>query len=524
MTPEELVLLALAIPFLGALAIPLAHRAPNVRETITLVTAGALFTTILLLLRAFLDGARPATAGLEVVPGLAIAFAVEPLGMVFACVASTLWVLNSVYSIGYMRGNNEPRQTSFYVCFAVALSATMGIAFAGNLFTLFLFYEMLTLSTYPLVVHKGDEKAKKAGRVYLMLLVGTSMLLMLPGIVWTASVAGTLDFTPGGILAGKASPLLTGILLGLFAFGIGKAALMPIHYWLPTAMVAPTPVSALLHAVAVVKAGVFSVTKVVVYIFGVDFLAETGSSQWLVFVAAFTLVMASVIAMSKDNLKARLAYSTVSQLAYVVLAAALVVPAGIMAAGTQIAMHAVGKITLFFCAGAIYTAAHKTEISDMVGIGRRMPVTMFAFLIGSLSIIGLPPLGGAWTKWYLMLASVESEHLFVAVVLLVSSLLNVAYLLPIVARGYFLPPRDARGGKVAIEEAPLACLVPLCITAALCVVLFFAVAPLESILGELVAPADAAIEAPQTPAGAPAEAGAEASGGGGLPLEAEEAE
>lgn len=486
MTPEELVLLALAVPFLGALAIPLAHHAPNVRETITLAAAGGLFATVALILGAFLDGARPATGALEVVPGLEIAFAVEPLGMIFACVASTLWILNSVYSIGYMRGNGEPRQTSFYVCFAIALSSTMGIAFAGNLFTLFLFYEILSLSTYPLVVHKGSEAAKKAGRIYLLLLIGTSMLLMLPGIVWTAAIAGTLDFTPGGILAGNASPLMAGILLALFAFGIGKAALMPIHYWLPAAMVAPTPVSALLHAVAVVKAGVFSVTKVVVYVFGVDFLAETGASQWLVFVAAFTLVMASVIALSKDNLKARLAYSTVSQLAYVVLGAALVAPASIVGAGLHIAMHAAGKITLFFCAGAIYVATHRTEVSQLDGIGRRMPFTMAAFFIGALCVIGVPPLGGIWSKWYFMLGSYESGYGFVVGVLMLSTVLNVAYLLPPVVRAFLKPAKDDHAG--GIEEAPVACVVPLLITAMFCVLLFFGAGTIAEILGEIVQP------------------------------------
>lgn len=488
MTSGDLVLLALAIPFVAALLIPLAHRVPNVREAITLIAAVALFADVMAILGRVLAGERPVAGDMEIMPGLEIGFLVEPLGMIFACVASTLWIVNSIYSIGYMRGNEEPRQTSFYVCFAVALGATVGIAFAGNLFTLFLFYELLTLSTYPLVVHKANDEAKAAGRVYLLMLLGTSMVLLLPAIIWIAFVAGTLDFTPGGILAGKASPLLTGILLALCAFGIGKAALMPIHYWLPAAMVAPTPVSALLHAVAVVKAGVFTLTKVVVYIFGVDFLAETGASQWLVYVASFTLVMASVVALSKDNLKARLAYSTVSQLAYVVLGAALVTSASVVGAGLQIAMHAVGKITLFFCAGAIYTAAHKTEISDMVGIGRVMPITLAAFFIGALSIIGLPPLGGAWTKWYLSLGAVEAGDLFVIGVLLASSLLNVAYLLPIVARGFFLPPPGRKDqGRIAIKEAPLACLIPLCITALLCVVLFFQSGPIEELLNQIVA-------------------------------------
>jgi len=205
-----------------------------------------------------------------------------------------------------------------------------------------------------------------------------------------------------------------------------------MHRWLPAAMVAPTPVSALLHAVAVVKAGVFTVVKVIVYIFGAEFLRESGTGDWLMYIAGATVLLASFIAMTKDNLKARLAYSTVSQLSYVILGAALFTPLGIVGGAMHIAMHALGKITLFFCAGAIYVASGKTEISDMKGIGRVMPVTMFAFLIGSLSVIGLPPLGGAWSKYYLALGAVESGELVFVAVLMISSLLNIAYLLPVI--------------------------------------------------------------------------------------------
>jgi multicomponent Na+:H+ antiporter subunit D len=302
MTDAALILLCLLIPAAGTIAIAMASNAPNVRETITLATAAALFIMVLQLASRIFEGARPETSLLTIVDGVDIAFSVEPLGMLFALIASGLWIVNSIYSIGYMRGNNEPRQTQFYMCFAVAIVSSIGVAFAANLITLFLFYEALTLSTYPLVTHKGDEKAKRGGRIYLVLLLTTSMFLLLPAIVWTLALTGTADFTPGGILAGKADGLITGVLLALYAFGIGKAAVMPVHFWLPNAMVAPTPVSALLHAVAVVKAGVFSILKVVVYIFGIDFLAETGQNDWLVIVAGATVVIASLIAMTKDNL------------------------------------------------------------------------------------------------------------------------------------------------------------------------------------------------------------------------------
>jgi len=482
-SPENLVLLAVLAPFVGALFIPLFGKLPNLRETVTLVTAGTLCLVVFSLLGPLLDGVRPEAEVIEVIPGLALAFKVEPLGMLFALVASSLWIVNSIYSIGYMRANNEPRQTGFYVCFAIALGSTIGIAFAKNLFTLFLFYEALTISTYPLVTHKANEEAIRAGRIYLLLLLGTSLMLFLPAIIATWVLAGTLDFTPGGILAGKAGAPVIAVLLALYVFGIGKAAMMPLHFWLPAAMVAPTPVSALLHAVAVVKAGVFCVVKVVVYVFGAETLAKTGINEWLIYVASGGLLLASLIALTRDNLKARLAYSTVSQLAYVTVGALLASKTSIVGSGLHIAMHAAGKITLFFCAGAIYVAHHKTEISDMAGIGRKMPITMLAFLLGSLSIIGLPPFGGMWSKWLLGLGALESGHALVVGVLMLSSLLNVAYLLPIVARGFFLPSPGAEAGTpTKIEEAPLACLIALCATALLTIVLFFQAGTIETLL------------------------------------------
>lgn len=481
-SPESLVLLALLTPFVGALIIPLFHKLPNLRETVTLVTAGTLCLAVFCLFGPVLGGARPEAQIIEVAPGLELAFKVEPLGMLFALVASSLWIVNSIYSIGYMRTNNEPRQTTFYVCFAVALGSTIGIAFAKNLFTLFLFYEGLTLSTYPLVTHERNEEAVRAGRIYLLLLLGTSLLLFLPAIIATWVLAGTLDFTPGGIVAGKADTPIIAALLALYVFGIGKAAVIPVHFWLPVAMVAPTPVSALLHAVAVVKAGVFTVVKVVVYVFGIDTLTKTGANEWLIFVASASLLTASFIALSCDNLKARLAYSTVSQLAYVVLGAALATPTSIIGSGLQITMHAAAKITLFFCAGAIYTAHHLTEISEMTGIGRRMPVTMLAFLMASLSIIGLPPVG-AWSKWMLALGALDAGYVIVVGVLMLSALLSAVYLLPIVARGFFLPalgePTDT---EIVVEEAPTACLIALSCTALLCVVLFFLAERIEMLL------------------------------------------
>ena len=494
MSPEGAIVAAVALPLAGAVLIGLTGGRPNLRETVTLVTAAALLATVLTLLPEVLAGGRPRVELVRMLPGVPLAFEVEPLGMIFAIVASGLWIVTSIYSIGYMRANDEHHQTRYYVCFAIALASTMGIAFAGNLLTMFVFYEALTLSTYPLVTHHGDEAAMKGGRTYLGILISTSIAFLLVAIVWTWTITGTLDFTAGGILSGNASGPMTGVLLFLYMYGIGKAALMPMHRWLPAAMVAPTPVSALLHAVAVVKAGVFCVVKVIVYVFGLDFLSETGANQWLIYVAAFTLLSASLVAMRKDNLKARLAYSTVSQLSYVIVGAALATPSAAIGAGMHIAMHAFGKITLFFCAGAIYTALHKTEISDMRGIGRQMPVTMAAFFVGALSVTGLPPLGGAWSKWYMMLGAAETGELVIVAVFMISSLLNVAYLMPIVANAFFPPktepaPRSvgAAAAPTGIQEAPLACLVPLCLTALGCIALFFFADRIYALLTPIVA-------------------------------------
>ncbi|MEE9160660.1 MAG: proton-conducting transporter membrane subunit, partial [Gammaproteobacteria bacterium] len=401
---------AILIPAVGAVLIGLSGRHPNLREAITLISSVSLFVVVAKLYSALNAGTLIQVEILEVVPGLSLAFAVEPLGMLFALVASFLWIVTSIYSIGYMRGHHEQNQTRFYVCFALALSSVMGLTFSANMFTLFIFYELITLITYPLVTHSGTDEAKRSGRLYLGYLLGTSIGLQLLAIIWTWTITGTLDFTEGGILTGKTTDVVITVLFALYVFGIGKAALMPFHRWLPAAMVAPTPVSALLHAVAVVKAGVFTVLKVTLYIFGIDLLATTGASEWLIYMATATILIASIIAMSKDNLKARLAYSTVSQLAYIVLGAMLASSLGIIGSGMHIAMHAFGKITLFFCAGAILVATHKSDISQMRGLGRTMPLTMMAFLIGSLSIIGLPPMGGLWSKWFLVMGTLETQY------------------------------------------------------------------------------------------------------------------
>ncbi|MGZ8228770.1 MAG: proton-conducting transporter transmembrane domain-containing protein [Burkholderiales bacterium] len=469
MTPEVLIGAAIATPLAGAAAIAAARGAPNLREAATLVTAAVLFLLVCNLTQGVLAGERPGLTVIEMMPGLSLRFEIEPLGMLFALVASGLWIVNSIYSIGYMRANGEAHQTRFYVCFALALASTIGIAFAGNLLTLFVFYEALTLVTYPLVTHAGTAEARRAGRIYIGLLVGTSVLLLLLAIVWTYQIAGTVEFRSGGVFDAEVGGATLGVLLALYVFGVGKAAVMPVHRWLPAAMVAPTPVSALLHAVAVVKTGVFCVIKIVVYILGIDTLAQAGAAAWLPYVAGFTILAASIIALRSDNLKRRLAYSTVSQLSYVVLAAALLAPLSVIGAALHVAAHAVGKITLFFAAGAIYTAAHKTEVSQLDGIGLRMPWTMGAFALGVLSMIGLPPAAGFVSKWYMLQGAVATSQWAAIAVIVLSTVLTASYFVPIVYRAFLV---RAPAGEHVHGEAPWPMVLALTLTAAATVLLF----------------------------------------------------
>ncbi len=487
MSIEMLLALSLAVPAVGTGLILLLRRNPNAREAASLVTAGFLFAIVLRIYGAVAGGERPALVLAEPIRGIPISLEAEPLGVLFALIASFLWIVTTMYSIGYMRGHHEKNQTRFYVFFAFAIASVMGVAFAGNLFTLFVFYEVLSLTTFPLVTHAGTDAAKRAGRVYLGILFSTSIAFQLLAIVWTYAIAGTLDFQPGGILDGRLAGMAVPVLLGLFVFGIGKAAVMPFHRWLPAAMVAPTPVSALLHAVAVVKAGVFSVLKISVYVFGVDFLAGTGASVWLMWVAAATIILGSLVAFTKDNLKARLAYSTVSQLSYVVLGAMLANSWGVIGSGMHILMHAFGKITLFFCAGAIMVAAHKSEVSQLKGLGRTMPVTFSAFFIGTLSIVGLPPAGGSWSKWFLGVGSLEAGQIGLVVVLMVSSLLSLAYLMEIPLKGFFHKPDEAPHHE-GIHEGPRWSLVAILTTAAACLALFLYPEPFFRLMTAVAGP------------------------------------
>ena len=472
----------------------------NLREAVSLSTCLMLLYCVINLYQGLIAGEKISVSWWEILPGLQVAFTIEPLGMLFALIVSFLWPITTVYAVGYMRNHQEENQTRFYMCFAIAIGAAMGVAFAGNLFTLFIFYEVLTLSTYPLVTHAGTEKARRGGRTYLGILLSTSIVFFLLAIVGTWFVAGTLDFKPGGVFGANVDTTLVGGILVLFIFGIGKAAIMPFHRWLPAAMVAPTPVSALLHAVAVVKVGVFTVLKVCVFIFGLDLLSVLPTSQFVLYLAGASILLSSLVAMRQDNLKARLAYSTISQLGYITMGALLATSSGVIGSSMHIAMHAFGKITLFFCAGAILVSANKSKISEMGGLGRQMPITMAAFFIASLSIIGVPPAGGTWSKWFLLMGTIEAEQWVLMVVLMLSSLLNIAYLLPIsfhaffpnlLLRGKSSEPAPTNGltlTEVQIKEAPLPSLIALCITTLGCVMLFIYPQPLYELSAAILEP------------------------------------
>ncbi len=476
MSIETLYILILVIPLLTAVGVLVCRKNENVRETVTVIGGISLFLTVVTLALNYDFEQTVRLTLLEPFPNLSVALELEPLGMIFTLVAGFLWPVKSLYAIGYMREHHEKNQTRFYFAFAISIFATMALALSANLLTLFLAYELLTLFTLPLVTHAGTDAARRAGWTYLGILMTTSIGFLLLAIIWTWLITGTLEFTSGGILSGKAQPAILGGLLLLFVFGTGKAAIMPFHRWLPAAMVAPTPVSSLLHAVAVVKAGVFTILKVSVYIFGIDLIASLDAAYWISLLAGFTIVSASIIAMTKDNLKARLAYSTISQLSYIILAAMLGVATGVLAGSLHIAMHAFAKITLFFCAGAILVAAHKTKVSELNGIGRAMPITMVAFLLAALSIVGLPPLGGSWSKWLLLQATMEAHNMVLLIVLLVSSLLNLFYLVEIPIRGFFAKPADPAYNN-GIKEAPTFSLIAILITTTGCLALFFLVNP-----------------------------------------------
>jgi multicomponent Na+:H+ antiporter subunit D len=458
----------------SSLAVPLILKTgdrPNLREFWSVLAGVIKFSIVISMVPAILSGNTIEYTLVTFYQGIDIKFRVDALGLLFATVSSFLWIITTFYSIGYMRSGKEHAQTRYFVCFAISLSSTAAVAFSANLVTLFVFYEFLSLATVPLVGHKETPEALEGARKYFLYLMTLSKTLLLAGVVIVYMVMGTTDFQSHGLLRNQPGSILLFVTFFFFLFGFAKGAVMPFHNWLPSAMVAPTPVSALLHAVAVVKVGVFSILRVVFHIYGVDFMNRMNLGITAAYVVAFTILMASIIALSKDNIKARLAYSTVSQLSYVILGAVLLTSSSMVGGIMHIANHAFSKITLFFCAGSLYCAAHKTEVSQLSGIGRRMPWTMAAFFIGSLSMIGVPPAAGFNSKWYLALGSIEAGQVPILLALLASTVLNAAYFLPITYKAFFekeeaaaVDAHGAHGHHEEIREIPMV-VVPLVLTA-----------------------------------------------------------
>jgi multicomponent Na+:H+ antiporter subunit D len=467
---------AIALPWLAALAILVTPR--RLAEPLSYLAAFATAICAFLLLGPFRAGAELALRAFDLVPGVPLAFRVDALGMTFALLASGLWIVTTLYSSGYVRADQVKHRRRYFAAFAAAIGAALGIAFASNLLTFFLFYEALTLSTYPLVVHKESEKAYAAGRRYLLFALGGGLSL-LTAIVVTWYTAGTLDFVPGGFLAGVGSSALLSALFVLFVLGVCvKAAVMPLHAWLPAAMVAPTPVSALLHAVAVVKAGVFGSMRVLAFVFGPAALSGLRGPHVLAALCLTTIVVGSLIAVRQDNLKRRLAYSTIVHLSYIVLGAALVAPFGLVGSVLHMVNHGLAKITLFFCAGAIYAETHLENVSQLRGLGHRMPWTFTAFTVGSLGLIGIPGLSGFVSKFFLARGAIQVGDMVALGIMLGASLFTAAYLLPVVRIAFFPGPRPEGEADPHAErrEARPALLAPPLVTAALVVV--FGMVPL----------------------------------------------
>ena len=440
-------LLTILVAAVGAVLIACTgEKRANLREFWSVAAGTVMFVLVVSMIPEVLAGGAPECVLFRIFPGVELSFRVDAFGVLFAAGATLLWILTSFYSIGYMRSLKEHSQTRYFACFALALSATVGVAFSANLFTLFLFYEALTLVTYPLVGHKGTAEARSGARKYIIYLLGLAKIGLLPAIILTYNLAGTLEFRRDGLFSPEQiseQSMLLYLIFGLFLFGFAKNALVPFHSWLPAAMVAPTPVSALLHAVAVVKTGVFSTLRVFLFIFGPHAMGEINADELALIVASVTILLGSILALGQDNLKGRLAFSTVSQLSYIILGAALLNQSGILGGIVHITNHAVSKITLFLCAGSIYVSTGKTSISQMSGLAKRMPWTMAAFAIASLSIIGIPVSSGFISKWHLALGAVQLQSLTLLGVLMISSLLSAVYLGPVVYKAYFEEPSQS---------------------------------------------------------------------------------
>ena len=408
-------------------------------------------------------------ARLALLPGLELVLRAGPLSLMFVALSSDLWLLTTVYAIGYLEDSQH--RSRFFGFFSLCVTATVGVAMSGNLFTFLLFYELLTLSTYPLVVHRGTGVARSAGKSYLIYTIFGGALLML-GTVWLFTLTGTLEFTPRGFLDGLSTehrPALR-MIFALLIAGLGvKAAIVPLHGWLPKAMVAPAPVSALLHAVAVVKAGVFGIVRVVYDVFGAEFATGLGVMGPLAWLAAVTIIYGSLRALFQDDLKRRLAFSTISQVSFITLGVAIAGPVATIGGVVHLVHQGFMKITLFFCAGNLAETLEVHKVSQMNGVGRRMPWTMAAFTVGAFGMIGAPPTAGFISKWYLGLGALEAGQNWVIFVLAGSSLLNAAYFLPILHATWFREPPAVwpEERDFGCKETAWTLLIPPLVTAAI---------------------------------------------------------
>ncbi len=472
-------LLAAMTPMVAALLIPLYRADQDKRELVSICAACITFLLVASMLPRVMGGQIITLRLAEILPGFSVNFRVDGFGILFATVSSFLWIFTTLYSIGYMRGLNEHAQTRYYTCFALTLGSALGVAFAGSLFTLYLGYELVSIFTYPLVMHHEDREGFKGARKYLVYLMGAGKLFFLPALVITYLLTGNLDFSAQPLLNGDSNHIMLIALFVLFLAGLAKAGLMPLHSWLPSAMVAPTPVSALLHAVAVVKVGVFCVARVIYNVYGPDLMQTLHLVMPTAYFASATILIASMIALTHDNLKARLAFSTISQLAYISLGFALVSLNGLTGGAIHIANHAFSKITLFYCAGAIFVATGKKYISQLDGIGRIMPITMGAFTIGAMSMIGIPGTAGFISKWFLGLGALDNNSMLILIFLLTSSLLNAAYFMPVIYRAFFRAPAAE---DLHLAEAKPAMVVPLTITATITVLLGLFPGPLLTLI------------------------------------------
>ena len=465
-------LLAVAVTLLGAVLIRVTHKSPNTRDGISIATAVLMLIVTLAMIPAVLDGntLHYTLISLTTPPSVSIAFRVDAMGLLFALHAALLWIVIAPYSIGFMRTLNEHAQTRYYYCIALVMFATMGVSFADNLLTLYIFYEMAGLFVYPMVVHYETKDAFIKGNKYVYYVFAMGKFYLLACLL-AYGLSGTLDFNPNGFFPAGVDPTLLIVLFVLFLVGITKSVLVPFHAWLPPAMFGPVP-TITIHHIGGVGVGAFAVLRTAYFMFGKETMQDLNLGLPLLIAASFTIIVASLIAMTKDDLKARLIYSTIGQISYTLFGAALLAPAGLTGGILQIVTHAFGKTTMFFCVGAIFVACGKTRVSELNGIGKKMPFTMAAFAIGAFSVIGFPPFTGFTSKWYLVMGAAQAEQYYAVAILALSSILSAFYLLPIVYAAFFrdLPP----GENAERQEAPAIMVVPLVLTAIGTTVLFFA--------------------------------------------------